>query len=840
MNGLTSLWRSFPSDRLVSEDLLGKFLRHDYYGDEDTYPLDCIAGRNFFLAPHKDYIIIFKAVGKINIMTQWREIAHLQSENTSGTQYFYPYADETIERTVSQESWSSLRNGAGTGLDADKTQVYSYLECGNTSNLYTSLNRGALIFDTSSIPSDAIFELIFLAFYTTVKNISLGAFDLGVTRFYPATPGTIAVGDFSTFGEANLSKYYDYINSSGLATSTWDGFYLHTDPSYGVVINPDGYTNLMLRFSWDMEESTPPWSSGIYDSFACSSMSGGNEPYLELTWHLPFEDTETFVFGEMYHYKAVRVQNNQVSFDSRIAHHAYDGYVAECLDDTNVLDWSSTNWTTLRNGSGSEVVSSPTEIGTGQFSSSNSNEWSYLQRAILLMDTAGIPDNAVITSGFFAHFGYYRNLPAGSLSLAIIDSNPADPYNVVEGDYDGTTFTRMADDVTFANFTDWEWNFVDLTAYGKLHILKTAPTSLMMASAAEVDNSAPTWSANEEYIIASRGLYPLEYNNAENEIPPYIAVWYTIPTLQTISTSLSFTTILNAVKQGGSQFYQGVAASLGFTVSITKALIMGRTIPANATFTPLLTQVSTRLRTISANLTFSASLSKASTLGRTISANAAFTVSILRMGYKNLAANATFNTSLSRFVTAYRSISASLAFAVSILSQKTKFQTVSASLAFTASISLLKSKSVALSASLAPTVTLVRGLSLSRTLSVTETATASLSRLLSMYRGLSVIENASVSLSRSLSMLRTLSVTEQPAPTLSRLAQLNRAFSAVVSFIASLLASKVTPYPPDLLPTIYLICDTNNGASLSCDTMPSVSLECDATTKTIYLICRET
>jgi len=858
----------------------------------------------------------------------------------------------------------------------------------------------------SSIPSGAIFELILLVFYTTAKNISLGAFDLGVTGFYPATSGTIVAGDFSTFGEANLSKYYDYINSSGLATSTWNGFYLHTDPSYGVVINPDGYTNLMLRFSWDMEESTPPWSSGIYDSFACSSMSGGNEPYLELTWHLPFEDTEPFVSGEIYHYKAVRVQSNQVSYDSKIVHHAYDGSVAECVHDATVYEWSSHNWTTLRNGSGSEAQNDPTVygIGTGQFTSATGQDsWEYLQRSILLFDTAAIPDNAIITSGFLGAFGWYKSkstfnrftlnaanggengtilpwyarqgnetvtsdtaqywqgsrsikcvtpnsvssegiecnayniypgapsnsytfsiylrgnsggetvklvlneydsnygwidetqstmitlttswvrysvthtysssgvysgaivmtnsqqaatfwadgaqiecgsspttfvlpLSVPTLSISTVDASPADPYNIVAGDYDGTTFTRMVDDIVYDDFTEWEWNFADLTTYGKSHISNVNPISMMFLSAAETDNSAPVWTPLTELLMVDRGMFPLY----EVDAPPYIAVWYTIPTLQTISTSLSFTSILNAVKQGGQQLYQGVSASLGFAVSIPKALTIGRTIPANATFTPSITNIATRLRTLSANATFSVSLLKALTLGRILSANATFTVSILRMGYRTLAANVGFTVTLARFVTAYRSISASLAFAVSIVSQKTKSQTISASLAFTASIGLLKSKSVALSASLASTVTLVRGLSLGRSLSVTENATASLSILLNMYRGLSVIENASVSLSRSLSMLRTLSITEQPVPTLSRLSQLKRTISAVVSFVASLLASKEAPYPPDLLPTIYLICDTNNGASLSCDATPSVSLECDAITKTIYLICRET
>ena len=903
MNGLTSLWRSFPSDRLVSGDLLGKFIRHDVHGDDDNYALDCVAGRNFFLAPHKDYIVLFKAVGKTPLgqLTQWREIAHLQTEDTSGYQYIYPYADETISRIGASQSWSSLRDGVGTNLDSDKTQVYSHLVASSTSQEFTELCRAALIYDTSSIPDDAIFDRILFAFYTTDKSTALGAYDLGITMFYPATAGSIVYGDFNTFGETNLSKYYGYIASSGLDISTWDGFYLHTDPAYGTVINTTGYTNLMLRYSWDMENTAPPWVSAAEDIFAASSMSGGNQPYLELNWHRPFEDTEPFVFGEMYHYKAARVQNNLVSFESRIAHHAYGGYVAECLTNDSVIDSSSTNWTTLRNAGGNELYSPPTEIGTGQFTNATTQDsWAYLQRTIIAFDTAGLPDTAIITSGFVGFFGYWKSNPqlnrlalnaanggedgtilpwyarkssetvtsdtaqywqgsrsikvvtpstytyegiecntysigdiapsnnytfsiylrgsgtvqlelseydanrdwvaatgsstitltaswvrysvthsfgstgvhavvlvqtatqqaatfwadgaqleCGSspttfslpgsnptLDLSTVDSTPSVP--VVAGDYNNTTFTRMADDISYANFTDQEWNFTDLTTYGKSHILKTEATSLMLTSKAEADNSATVWVPNAEYQILSRGLFPLSYNDAlESELPPYIAVWYTVPTLQTISANLTFTSVLNAVKQGGQQFYQGVSSSLVFTVSIAKALTMGRTIPANATFTSTITNIATRLRSLSANSTFSVSILKALSLNRNISANATFTPSVTKIAtrVRTLSVNATFSVSISRLLTFYRTISASLASTVSLNSLKSRFVTISASLA--------------------STVTLVRGLSLNRSMSVTEGATVTLSRTSTLYRTLSSPATFVVSITRG--MYRTLS-----------------------------------------------------------------------------------
>jgi hypothetical protein len=439
-------------------------------------------------------------------------------------------------------------------------------------------------------------------------------------------------------------------------------------------------------------------------------------------------------------------------------------------------------------------------------------------RNITTFDGSSIPDNAIILSAVVSLWGEWHGAGLGNPGISIIDASPANPLFIAGdgSDYDGTTYTRVGNDITYANWLEsWRdscpWNNFTLNAAGISQINKTGYFSFMFLSTPHVDDTEPSWEASKYARLQWEGL-----NVGTHK--PHISITYSLPWEEPTSTTLA--SLIATFIAGG--INQNISASVGFTVSLIKSLSLGRT--------------------MSASIAFSVSLLKSLLLNRIMSVNATFTSSITKVAtrLRTISANATFDASLSRFVTAYRSISASLAFAVSIVSQKTKSQTISASLAFTASIGLLKSKSVALSASLASTVTLVRGLSLGRSLSVTENATASLSRLLNIYRELSVIENASVSLSRSLSMLRTLSVTEQPVPTLSRLSQLKRTISAVVSFVASLLSSKVAPYPPDLLPTIYLICDTNNGASLSCDTTPSVSLECDATTKTIYLICRET
>lgn len=343
---------------------------------------------------------------------------------------------------------------------------------------------------------------------------------------------------------------------------------------------------------------------------------------------------------------------------------------------------------------------------------------------------------------------------------------------------------------------------------------------------------------------------------------------------------------------------QNISASVGFTVSLIKSFVLGRTLAANATFTPSITKVSTRLRTISANAAFSVSILKALTLGRILSANSAFTVTLTRIitAYRSISAslastvsigalkskfvtlsaslastvslvkgltlNRTLSVteapspSLSRFATLYRTLSASATFTsvLNVIKQagvfyqtvsanatfavsvlRGTYRTLSAPATFTVSISKLSTLYRSLSVNATFTVAISRITTALRTLAANATFTVGLVRGLTIYRVLSVVENAVVTLSRTLSMQRTLSVTEQPVPTLSRLAQLKRTLSAVVSFITSVLSLK-NPLPEESV-CVHVTCELNNAAIIECGLNPSITIECPTDDKEVTVEC---
>lgn len=811
----------------------------------------------------------------------------------------------------------------------------------------------------------------------------------------------------------------------------------------------------MLRYSWDIANTTPPWTATTGDSFGASSMTGGGSPYLELTWHLPFEDTEPFVSGEIYHYKAVRVQNSQISLDSRIAHHAYDGYVAECLSDASVIDWSDDDWTTLRNGGGSAAFE-PTEIGTGQFTDATTQDaWAYIQRSILLFDTAGLPDTAIITSGFFAHMGYYRSrtpfnrldlntanggedgtisnwlarkgnetvtsdtaqywqgsrsikcitpnvasyeglevysgdivpgIPSNSytfsiylrgnsggetvrlalleydgeynyvdatqssmitlttswvrysvthayssigvnanvivqtdsqqaatfwadgaqlecgstpttfslpgvepaLSLSTIDADPTDPYNIDQGDYNETTFNRMADDTTYANYIDWEWNFANLTTYGKTHISTTEPTSLMLTSAAETDNTATRWVPGAELLIVSRGLYPLVYSGVERELPPYLAIWY--------NTQYSFTKQMAYEIGVGTQSYsftKGLSYAIKKSYTITKG--MAYAVKTSTSFTKGMSYAIKRSLTLTKGLAYAIQKSYTITKGMSYAIKKSYTLT-RGMAYaitwqrptitKGLAyaikTSASFTKGLAYSIKVSTSFTKGLTYAVkaSYTIQKGMSYSVKASYSFTKNMayaiaggvqsytftkgmSYAIKKSYTLTKGLAyaikwqsPTFTkgmayaiktsntFTKGLaySIKKSYTITKGMSYAIEKSYTLTKGLAYAIKTSTSFNKGLSysIKKSYTLTKSMAYMIGGSYTFTKGLAYIIGTTTTFtksLAYKIVGEVPEESVCVHITCELNNTATVECDLNPSVTIECPTDDKEVTVEC---
>ena len=129
-------------------------------------------------------------------------------------------------------------------------------------------------------------------------------------------------------------------------------------------------------------------------------------------------------------------------------------------------------------------------------------------RGLITWNTSAIPDGATITSAIVSVSGNDKLNELGTVNFAIIDANPSNKSAYVMGDYNRTTFTRMAPDLPFASFTNGPgtWNNFTLNPSGLANISKTGLTTFMFTHSVDVDNGTLTWANNSMSAFEIKGI----------------------------------------------------------------------------------------------------------------------------------------------------------------------------------------------------------------------------------------------------------------------------------------------------------------------------------------------
>ena len=111
-----------------------------------------------------------------------------------------------------------------------------------------------------------------------------------------------------------------------------------------------------------------------------------------------------------------------------------------------------------------------------------------------------MPDDlASIDSAVFSAWGYTRDNYLGSLGASLLYFTPASDTTFSAGDYDATNFTRIADDITWAGWTDGGWNNWTLNSLGINSIDKAGFTHIMMTLSSDPDNSGLVYRSGGYY-----------------------------------------------------------------------------------------------------------------------------------------------------------------------------------------------------------------------------------------------------------------------------------------------------------------------------------------------------
>jgi PKD repeat protein len=192
---------------------------------------------------------------------------------------------------------------------------------------------------------------------------------------------------------------------------------------------------------------------------------------------------------------------------------------------------AATTWTALRNNAGTTSVTCDDPLAAASnyfagYTTTTTTEGGFdlHGRGLNTFNTSDIPDTATITSAVLTVYTNSKAQNINTINASLIDASPTNPIDYGTGDYDATTFTRLATDIPYASIpaADNMMNFT-LNAAGLSYINKTGYTVFMYTHNFDVDNLSFTWASNKQSSFYYRSnAYP-----TAGPKPHFLTVTYT-------------------------------------------------------------------------------------------------------------------------------------------------------------------------------------------------------------------------------------------------------------------------------------------------------------------------
>ena len=204
-------------------------------------------------------------------------------------------SDGEIERanSGSGESFSSLRNGAGTGTNSSSPYLTLGIRSSNNNiaNTYDLFKRNVFLFNTSELPDNAIINNVTFSVWSSSASLfknQLGSATYGITGIDPITPGIVSQNDFQRF---TATRYSDTdIPQTNIANYNYNNWIFN---SAGIAaISKTGWTNVAVRTKWDIDNDTAGLTWLPYQNATLITLYGtenhvGKEPTLTIRYSLP-------------------------------------------------------------------------------------------------------------------------------------------------------------------------------------------------------------------------------------------------------------------------------------------------------------------------------------------------------------------------------------------------------------------------------------------------------------------------------------------------------------------------------------------------------------------------
>jgi hypothetical protein len=200
----------------------------------------------------------------------------------------------------------------------------------------------------------------------------------------------------------------------------------------------------------------------------------------------------------------------------------YTEYAAE---DGRVGEDTAGSYATIRGDIGGVLDRTADNAFVELKGTTNTNEFSPLNRTIFVWNTSSIPDGATLSSGSIYLYAYLKNNGVGSPSYNFTGCSPADEASIAMGDYDSFADTELATAIAYADIvvgSPYE-NIWTLNASGLAYIDKTGNTCFMLRDSWDIANSfGGSWASLGDTYIIFRTI-----DNAGTTYDPVLTIEYT-------------------------------------------------------------------------------------------------------------------------------------------------------------------------------------------------------------------------------------------------------------------------------------------------------------------------
>lgn len=190
-------------------------------------------------------------------------------------------ADETAARDSVDETFATIKAGAGTSTYGAGTTTFIRLYASGTTNQFAGLYRQFITFDTSAIGAGSTVTAASLTYYYINGLTQLGSPGWYIFGATPASNTDIVAADYS--------QYQNTLFAS-LAFPTSVGYYTLTFNASGIAaVSKSGYSKFCSRLSWDYNGTGWTWASYNYSDISFSSIGYPNtyHPTMDVTYISP-------------------------------------------------------------------------------------------------------------------------------------------------------------------------------------------------------------------------------------------------------------------------------------------------------------------------------------------------------------------------------------------------------------------------------------------------------------------------------------------------------------------------------------------------------------------------